>query len=44
MEEQGFDAEEESAEENLLQKFVDYVRVSYRMHNWIRQIQSKNEI
>nr|CAG4651538.1 EOG090X0N9E [Simocephalus serrulatus]SVE94667.1 EOG090X0N9E [Simocephalus serrulatus] len=26
VEEQGFDAEEESAEENLLQKFVDYVR------------------
>nr|CAG4637557.1 EOG090X0N9E [Ceriodaphnia reticulata]SVE73358.1 EOG090X0N9E [Ceriodaphnia reticulata] len=26
VEEQGFDAEEETAEENLLQKFVDYVR------------------
>lgn len=28
VEEQGYDAQEESAEENLLQKFVDYVRVS----------------
>nr|SVE76812.1 EOG090X0N9E [Daphnia longispina] len=26
VEEQGFDAQEESAEENLLQKFIDYVR------------------
>lgn len=28
VDEQGFEAEQESAEENLLQKFIDYVRVS----------------
>jgi len=28
VDDQGFEAEQESGEENLLQKFVDYVRVS----------------
>lgn len=32
MEEQGFDAQEESAEENLLQKFIDYVRVCLKIY------------
>ena len=30
VDEQGYDAEEESAQENLLQKFVDYVKVGSR--------------
>jgi hypothetical protein len=32
VEEQGFDAQEESAEENLLQKFIDYVRVCLKIY------------
>ena len=37
MEEQGYDAEEEKPEDNMLQKFVDYVKVRAK---WPQSIES----